>query len=362
MDPRIEKFADILVNYSTKIKPGDRVGIFCRGITGEPLALSVYKKALQAGAMDVYMHVLPEEMDSILFAYANDSQLSYFPTIEMEEMKATDVWIGIAAENNPKRLMGANPEKLAMRSKVTAPIFDHRVNKTRWVVTRYPTNGYASNAGMSLEEFEGFVFDAVNQDWSVQDRLQEKLKQYLDGVKEIKIVADGTNVTFNKEGRPMVKCFGEKNMPDGEIFCAPIENSASGAVSFSYPVIYQGNEIDGVVVKFEEGKVVNAKARFNEDFLLKALKTDEGSDKAGELGIGTNYDIRRFIKNMLFDEKIGGTIHIALGAAMAESKGTTKSGLHLDMLVDLRKYGQIYADGALIQENGKFVGPLEGLQ
>ena len=357
----MEKFADILVNYSTKIKEGDRVQIYLRGVSGESLALATYKKALQAGAISVSLHVIPEEMDSIFYEYATDAQLNYFPHIELKEMEDTDVFIGIAAEENPRRLMEANPRKIATRDKVLEPIFRHRIEKTRWVVTRFPTAGYAQNAGMSTDAFTEFLFDAVNQDWSVQEREQEKIKQYLDKAREIRLVADRTDLTVRKDERPVVKCFGEKNMPDGEVFFSPLEDSAAGKVSFSFPVIYQGNEIDGVELELEKGVIVGAKARLNEQFLLKALDTDEGAERLGEFGIGTNYNIERFVKNMLFDEKIGGTVHIAPGASFPEAKGVNRSGLHLDMLVDLRKGGELYADGVLIQENGRFTGPLEGL-
>jgi aminopeptidase len=208
---------------------------------------------------------------------------------------------------------------------------------------------------MSLDEFEDFVYNATNIDWKKESKKQDKLKRILDKGKMVRIVGEDTDLSFSIMGRKALKCDGKHNMPDGEVFIAPVENSTNGKIAYSYPAIRLGKEVDGIKLEFKNGKVVKFSARKNESLLRESLNIDSGAKRLGEFGIGVNSGIKKFIKQILFDEKIGGTIHLALGMAYKEGGGRNKSAIHWDMIKDLRKGGSLYIDGKLIQKNGKFV-------
>jgi aminopeptidase len=235
----------------------------------------------------------------------------------------------------------------------------------KWSLTLFPTEAYAQDAEMSLADFSDFVFRAnlLHLDdpvaaWQAEERKQKKLIARLRGADEVRIVGPGTDLRMSVKGRTFIPSVATHNVPSGEIFTGPVEESAEGCISYDFPVCEGGREIDGIRLVFRQGLVVEATATKNQDYLLKMLDMDKGARRLGELGIGTNYDIQRFIKNILFDEKIGGTIHLALGESYAETGGKNKSGLHWDMIKDLRKDGALYVDGKLVQKNGRFVVPL----
>ena len=227
--------------------------------------------------------------------------------------------------------------------------------KKRWVGFDYPTNALAQEAEMSLEEYEDFVFNAVIVDWNKVSKDMDKLKKLYDEKKEVKIVDDDTDLTLSLAGRKGVKGDGSCNMPDGELFFAPIKESLNGHISFSFPAIYGGREVDGVRLEFKNGVIVKATAKKNEAFLKQMIATDDGSKYIGEFGIGYNYNINKFTRNILFDEKIGGTIHLAIGQAYEECGGGNKSAVHWDIIKDLRKTGKIFIDGKLVLNNGKYI-------
>jgi aminopeptidase len=229
------------------------------------------------------------------------------------------------------------------------------IKKNNWVICEFPTHSLAQDAEMSLEEFEDFCYAATNQDWKKESKKLDKLKKILDKGKLIRITGENTDLMFKIEERIAIKCDGHRNMPDGEVFIAPVENSTEGYIHYTYPAIYGGREVAGIFLRFHKGNVVEAKAEKGETFLKEMIKTDKGSCKLGEFGIGLNYNIKEFIKQILFDEKIGGTIHLALGMAYPEGGGKNKSALHWDMIKDLRRGGKIFIDGKLIQKNGKFL-------
>jgi aminopeptidase len=354
-DPRIEKQAKILVDYSTKVKKGEVVQI-TGGELAKPLILAVYRQVLKKDPAEVKVHVGLEGMDEIYFATASKRQLKRFPNLAYHEAKNVDVRIGISAPSNTRHLSGVDPEKFAVRSKVLKPIKDQIVEKVRWVISDYPTAALAQEAEMSLAEYEDFLFGAiVDVDWKKLTREQEKLARRFNRGEKVRIVAPGTDLTLSIKGRLAVSACGEHNMPDGEVFTSVVENSTSGRIRFSYPAIYRGREVEGIELEFDGGRVVGARARKGQKFLETMLKVDEGASRLGELGIGNNFMIDRFTKNILFDEKIGGTVHLALGSAYKETRGENESAIHWDMICDLREEGELYLDDELIQRKGKWL-------
>jgi aminopeptidase len=351
-DERIEKLAEILVNYSIKVKKGSIIKLSF-GMEAYPLALSCYKKIIKKGAFPITNVIVPG------FAYnyynlSTEEQLKKFPKITEFEAKNIDGSISIGAEYNTKEFSSVNPKKIAIRSQVIKPISEIYLKKDNWVGCEYPTHSLAQEAEMSLEEIEDFIYSATNIDWKKEEKKQLIIKKILDKGNNVKITSKDTNISFSIKGRQGIMCCGHRNMPDGEVFIAPIENTVEGFIRYSYPAIKSGKEVEDVYLEFSKGKIIRATAKKNEDFLKAMINTDKGSSYIGEFGIGVNYGIKRFIKNILFDEKIGGSIHLALGMAYKEGGGVNESALHWDMIKDLRQGGEIYIDEKLIQKNGIF--------
>ncbi len=351
-DPRILQTAKILVDYSTKIKKGEKVRINTDP-SSAPLAKEIYKLCIQRGAYPSVNCSLPG-FSYAYYKYASNEQLKKFPEVSMYEAKKTQAWITISGEDNTREFTNVNHEKLALRRRTTNKLSEWILNHTRWVGFDYPTNALAQDAEMSLEEYEDFVYGAVLLDWKKWSKRMEKLRDAMNKTNEVRIITDDTDLKMSIKGRNAVIGDGRYNMPDGEVFTAPIVESVEGHINFQYPAIYNGNEVEGVRIEFKNGKAVNEKATKNQKFLTAMLNTDKRARYLGELGIGANYGITKFTKNILFDEKIGGSIHIAFGSAYKECKGTNKSALHWDMIKDLRQGGKLYFDGRLVQKNGKF--------
>ncbi len=353
-DPRVKKLATILVNHSLGVKKDELVLISSSSELAKPLVLELYREVLKAGAHP-YVNIGFEETANIFFKEATEEQLLHFPKIKHYEARNIDCVVNIRAPINKKALSNIDPEKMGRRAKVLRPISDTIVNKKRWVLCNYPTNALAQEADMSLAEYEDFLYGATNIDWNRIKKLTEKLKALLDRASEIRIVGKDTDLTLSIKGRPAIPCWGERNMPDGEVFLSPVENSAEGYIYYEHPAIYQGREVTGIRLRFRKGKVVEARADKGEDFLLSMLSTDKGARYLGEIGIGVNYGIKRFSKDILFDEKIGGTVHLAVGKSYKEAGGKNISAIHWDMIKDLRKGGALYIDGKLVQKNGRFL-------
>ncbi|MBI2676159.1 MAG: aminopeptidase [Candidatus Aenigmarchaeota archaeon] len=352
-DERIRKVADILVNYSTKVKKGDRVLINFDWQARE-LALECYKLCIINGALPKLDANVPGQA-YIYYKHAAEHQLKSFPKVSFYEVKNTEVCMFIGADENTRELTNIDPSKISMRRKITRPISDWRVNKTRWIIFDFPTNSLAQEADMSLEEFEDFVFRSAIKDWKREARKMEGIKKALDATNIVRIIGEETDIRMSVKGRNGVVGDGSNNMPDGEVFTAPLERTVEGKIFFSFPAIYGGREVEGVRLEFKKGKVIKATATKNQDYLKKMIAMDAGSSYLGELGLGCNYTITKFVKNILFDEKIGGTIHMALGSAYKECKGTNESALHWDMIKDLRKGGEIWFDKRLVQKDGKWL-------
>jgi len=363
-DPRYEKLAQVLVNYSVEVQKGNLVEINSVPVAG-PLVTEVYREVLKAGGHP-YTRIYLPALREIYLKTAKKHQLGYVsPIIEFETEKV-DCSITIWADDNTKALTNVDPKTQAARSAATRKIFMRAMEREaagelKWVGTQFPCNASAQDAEMSLDEYEDFVLEAClvhRKDpiaaWKRIHGQQEKICKALNTKKKIRIVTKGTDITMSVAGRTWINCDGKANMPDGEIFTGPVEDSVEGKIEFSFPACYYGREAVGVALVFKKGKVVKAKAVKGEEFLTAMLDSDEGARRVGEIAVGTNYAIQRFTRNTLFDEKIGGTVHMALGASIPESGGKNESGLHWDMVTDMRAGGKIYADGKIIYKDGKF--------
>lgn len=354
-DPRVVKQAKLLVNYCTKIKPGDVVAISATDLA-KPLIVQTYREILKQKPKEVVTHIGFDELAEVFYDVCSEEQLRQFPQLAMDEVKNVDVWIGIIAPKNTRHLTKVHPKKLSVRSKVLKPLLDYRVAHTRWVLTAFPTEAQAQEADMSAHQFSDFLFSTmVDVDWAALSKKQNQLAKRLETGSTIRIVGENTDLTCSIQGRKVIADNGEMNMPGGEVFTSVVENSASGTIHFTYPAIYGGREVAGVQLWFEKGKVVKAKASKGESFLSHMLDMDAGARFIGELGLGNNFKIDRFVKHILFDEKIGGTIHVALGRSYEETLGKNESALHWDMIKDLRTGGMLYLDDKLIQKNGKWL-------
>jgi aminopeptidase len=363
-DPRITKQAQILVNYSTKAKKGDRA-LIVSDWQARPLALAVYKELIIAGASEVLVHFEVDEQvisrsynefGEVYLKNADKDQIKAYPKIADYIVKNVDHWYRLYAVSNTRGFSNIDPKIISERSKVIRPLVDERVLKTHWVITNFPTEAGAQEADMSLTEYEDFVFGAINNvDWKKKFAEQERLAKMLTKTSEVHIVGPETDLRLGKKGRRAVNAGGEYNMPDGEVFTSVVESEANGYITYSYPAIYMGKEFHKVRLEFKDGKVTKATAEKGEKDLNKILDVDSGGRTLGELGIGNNFAIKKFTKDILFDEKIGGTIHLALGKGYEETGSINVSALHWDMIKDLRAGGELWFDDKLVQKNGRWL-------
>ena len=364
-DPRIEKLAEVLVSYSTAVRPGDRV-IITGETPAEPLLKAVYVKVLQAGGHPLILPSLPGA-EELLYQHASDEQLEYIDPPVKLITETYDVRISVRGTANTKALSNVDPSKMVLRSQAQTDLMKTFMERSatgalRWVGTLFPTNAYAQDAEMSLNDYEDFVYGACmpNLDdpvgyWKEFSAWQQKIIDWLEGKEHVHVVGPDTDLELSVAGRTFINSDGKNNMPSGEVFTGPVEDSVEGHVTFSYPAIHQGREVTGVQLWFEEGKVTRVGAQKNEEFLLKTLDTDAGSRYLGEFAIGTNEGITRFTSQILFDEKINGSFHVALGAGYPETGSQNESAIHWDMICDLREGGQIWVDDELLYEDGRFV-------
>ena len=364
-DPRFDKLADVLVNYSVGVKNGQLVRISGPPVS-QPLIVSLYEKVIEAGGYPS-VRMVPEELNEIFLKKANDDQLRFCNPISVYEYERLDCSIGIWAEENTKALSNCDPKKIGITQAARKPLMDIFMKRAatgslRWVGTQYPSQACAQDGEMSLSEYEDFVFSAGMIDrpdpvaaWKKVSERQQRLVDFLNGKTEYHVKSsNGTDVRMSLAGKTWINCDGHENFPDGEVFSGPVIDSVEGQVNFSFPAVHHGREVDGVRLTFRNGKVVDAGATKGFDFLMSMLDMDAGSRYLGECAIGTNYDIQQYTRNTLFDEKIGGTCHFALGAGYPESGNNNQSGLHWDMVVDLRNGGFIEVDGIKIVVDGKF--------
>jgi len=364
-DPRITKMAEVLVNYSTEMKKGDKVYISGSDIT-MPLLKELFRSSLKVGAYS-QVHVECDGISEIMLKEGSDEQITYESPISRYIVENYDVLIHVHGGYNLKALSNIDPVKkqlAAQGRKEIVRIYMERAAKKelRWCTCQFPTHSSAQEAGMSLDEYEDFVYRACFLDkdnpikaWKGLHHNQVAICRYLETKKSLRIVSKDTDISCFIEGRRWINGSGKENFPCGEVFSAPHKRSIEGRIRFSYPGIYWGQEIENIRLTVERGKIIEARADKGEELLNTLLGTDEGSRYFGEIGIGTNFGIEKFTKNMLFDEKVGGTIHLAVGAAYPECGGENVSSIHWDMLCDMKEEGKIFADGELIYEKGKFL-------
>ncbi len=371
-DPRLTKMAQVMVHYSLEIKPGNQVWM-----TGEmgalPLMEALYEEIIKArGHVRTTFH--PSGWDEIFFKYASEEQLAHTSPFTLYEATHCDKRIRVIGPTNTRGLSHVDSHKQALVSKANQPILSQVLTRSAagnldWVVTLCPTPAGAQEANMGILEYEDFVFSAgyIDEEDPVShlraiEAKQQKMIDFMKGKKELHFkTPHGTDLKVNIEGMVWRNSCGKRNYPDGEIFTGPNLNAADGGVNgvvhYTFPAIWQNTVVEGVELTFERGKVVKARARRNETFLKTILAQDEGASRLGEIAIGTNYKIKTFTQNILFDEKIGGTFHAALGMGYPETGNTNKSALHWDMICDLREGGTITVDGTLISKNGTFLFP-----
>jgi len=363
VDNRIEKLAKLCVHYSVEVKPKEKVLIKGSELAF-PLINEIYRECLLS---DAYPLIMPDlDVQYTFYRYAKEHQLKFVSPFHKFLYKHMDASIHVWCQINPKELTNIDPSKIKMHRasrRELSGIFSKRAaeGKLKWTLLPYPINAQAQEAAMSLTEYEDFVYNSCLVDkkdpiaeWKKIHEQQEKICKFLNQINKICIVGENTDLTINIEGRKWINSDGKRNMPSGEVFTAPIENSANGTIRFTYSGIYSGREVEDITLSFKDGKVVKASATKGDELLQQILKI-KGANRIGEAAIGTNYGITKFTKNMLFDEKMGGTIHIALGDSYPESGGLNKSAIHWDILKDMKKGGEIYADRELFYKNGKFL-------
>ncbi len=363
-DPRLKKLADVLVNYSVGIKSGDWL-MLSGNTVAEPLINEVYRFAIKAGA-NISLQLFTDTTYEVYLKEASDDQLNWVsPTSKMLYEKANAL-ISIDGSSNTRSLTSIDPKKQQTRAIATRELFETYIERgakkdLRWVGTRYPCPSFAQEADMSLSDYEDFVYAACYCDkkdpiaeWKKVHDEQQKVVDWLKGKKIVTVKSPNADLTLSIEGRTFVNADGKNNMPSGEVFTGPVEDSCNGWVEFTYPAITGGREVEGVRLEFKDGKVVKATAEKNEEYLLSQLDSDEGARYLGEFAIGTNFGIKKFTKSILFDEKIGGSFHMAVGAGFPETGSKNKSAIHWDFICDIQKDSEIRVDGDLLYKNGKF--------
>ncbi len=369
-DPRLDKLAKVLVEYATNVQPGQLVRI-----GGDPVALplieAIYEHVLQAGAHP-FVKLTPDSLQDIFFALADEKQLQYVSPLAKYEIETIDVSIGLWADTNTKSLSMIDPARQskasAARKQIMKTFMERAAKKElHWTGTLFPTLALAQDAEMSLRQYEDFVFNAGHLDkadpvteWRTIEARQQKVVDYLAGKKQVRFwTPNGTDLTVTVDGMKWINCCGHENFPDGEVFTGPNlqadDGGVNGVVRYSFPAVYHGREVHDIELTFEKGRVTDIKASKNRDFLVAMLDQDEGARGLGEIAIGTNYNITRYSKSTLLDEKIGGTFHAAVGAGYPETGNSNDSALHWDMVCDLRPGGTITVDSEVILRDGQFV-------
>jgi len=363
-DTRFKKMAKVLLHHSLDLKEGQKF-LISGHETAYPLIKEVFREGINLGAYPETRVQLPG-LNEILFKHGKDHQLEYIPPSMKLIVEEYDAFLSINASSNTRELTNIDPKKLSQAQKAQMQIMKTLMQRASqgdlsWCATQFPTNASAQEASMSLDEYTEFVLSACLVDkedpiaaWKEIHKKQAKYIDYLSNCKKLHFCSEDTDLTLEIEDRKWENCDGKNNFPDGEIFTAPIEESVSGHIRFSFPGIYMGREIEDIKLTFEQGRVVKAEAEKGQELLEALLETDKGSRYVGEVAVGTNYGIKHFSKNMLFDEKIGGTIHLALGKGYPETGSKNDSAIHWDLLCDMRDGGEIYADGEIIYKDGSF--------
>ncbi|QPC80748.1 aminopeptidase [Phototrophicus methaneseepsis] len=363
-DIRQQKLAHLLVNYSTSVQPGEWVGLL-GNIEAMPVLRYVYEEVLKAGGYPSLI-LNDEYMDRAFYRLANDAQIEWLDPMLQDYYEKADVYIRINGAGNTRAMTNIPAKKVQQVRAAQSSFLDTRLSRAaegtfKWVGTRVPTEAAAQEANMSLEEYEDFVYGACfcdyddpAEEWRKLSKMQQGKVDYLKGKKNVVLKGPNIDLKLGIEGRTFMNSDGKRNMPSGEIFTGPVEDSVNGWVRFTYPSIVGGRAVSGIELRFEEGKVVDASAEQNEELLFAQLDTDAGSRYLGEFAVGTNFGIDKFTGSILFDEKIGGTIHMAVGKGYPETGSKNNSAVHWDMICDMRQDSEIHVDGELFYKNGAF--------
>lgn len=357
MDPRINQLAKNLVQYACRVKPGEKVQIQCVGDSPKPLVRALIKEVYEAGG-----HPFVELKDPVLtreiILQAETPLYDLWEDLDLYKMKKMDAYIGITGPDNVNETADVpGPKMRAYMEKYLSNVTNERVNNTKWVVLRYPNSAMAQLASTSLEAFEDFYFDVCNLDYAKMSKAMDALVSRLEKTDQVRIVGTGTDVTFSIAGIPVIKCAGENNIPDGEVFTAPVKDSVNGVISYNCPAVYNGFTYENIVLRFEHGKIVEATANDSER-INQVFDTDEGARFVGEFAIGVNPYILKPMKDTLFDEKIMGSFHFTPGRAYEEAFNGNTSAIHWDLVcIQTPEYGggEMYFDGELIRKDGRFV-------
>jgi aminopeptidase len=357
-DP-IARWADLLVGYCLEVERGETI-VIASELEALPLVEAAGKAVVLRGAHPLVRLEIPG-MQEFYLEHASPEQLTHLPPVALLEAEAVDGRIRIAAERDAQSMSRLDPRRLAAHQKAMEPV-RRAARQKRWVLTQYPTAGYAAAAGMALADYEAFVARALFLDqadpseaWRDLGRRQAALVEFMSKVDTIRVEADGTDLSISVAGRTWINSDGRRNMPSGEIFSGPIEDSANGRLRCGFPVCRDGRKLEGIELELRRGEVVAARAEKGEDYLVAMLDLDGGARRLGEIGLGLNPRIDRFTGSILFDEKIGGTVHFALGQSYPETGGVNASALHWDLIVDSRSGGRIWADRRLVMDDGKWL-------
>jgi len=364
-DPRYDRLAELVLDHSLRLQPGEVLRIEADAVA-EPLVVPLHREAIKRGA-HAYAALDLSGLTELLVAHGAEEQIGFVSPIALREMDAIDASITIWSETNTRSFSRADTDRrqrqlaaqrqLALRRRDRIARGEHR-----WCGTLCPTEAHAQDAEMSLEDYEAFVFGACHvldddpvAHWTgVGEHMQARADE-LAAVRELRIVGEDTDLTVVVRGRTWRPAYGRKNVPDGEVYTSPVESGINGTIRFGFPAVFGGREVDDARLRLEEGRVVAAEAAVGEDYLRSLLELDDGASGVGEIAFGLNYEIDRFTRNILFDEKIGGTMHLALGMGFEDLGGLNRSALHLDLICDLRREGEVYADGELVWRNGHFL-------
>ena len=365
-DARYDKLAELVLDHSLRLQPGEVLRIEGDAAAAAPLVVPLHREAIKRGA-HAYTALDLGGLKEILVAHGSDEQLDFVSPMELREMDAIDASITVWSESNTRSFTRADTDRRQRQLTAQRQVAIRRRDRIasgehRWCGTLSPTEGHAQDADMSLEDYEDFVFrachvlddDPVGHWRQVGDRLQARAEE-LGSVRELRIVGEDTDLTVVVEGRTWRAAYGRQNVPDGEVYTSPVETGANGTIRFGFPAVFGGREIDDARLVLENGRVVAAEAAGGEEYLRSLLELDEGASGIGEIAFGLNYEIDRFTRNILFDEKIGGTMHMALGMGFEALGGQNRSALHLDLICDLRREGEVYADGELVWRSGQFL-------
>ena len=352
-DPRIEQYARLLVETCVDVQPGWQVVISSStGGLGRPLVEEVTKQVAQRGAYALLRTSLAA--DRIWIKHAPLELLGAMAPLERRVLEEADALIVIEAPENTRDSSSIPTERQQALMVGVRPAMERLfTSQVAWVGCQYPTPALAQEAGLSTDEFAEFLFGACLLDWDAERARMQRYADRFDAASEVRIVGEGTDLRLGIAGRPVEVDAGGKNIPGGEFFCCPVEDSAEGTIHFTeFPAVYSGRELNGIRLRFEGGRVVDAGAETNEEFLLEVLDSDDGARRLGELGIGCNPGITRYMKNTLFDEKMDCTVHVALGNGMPNLGSKNESTIHWDIVKDLRQGGRLELDGEVVQENG----------